>query len=45
MSAVLSIRNVSKTFMLGDHEIKAVQDVSIDVAEVVEETPDDVEDD
>ena len=33
MSAVLSIRNVSKTFMLGDHEIKAVQDVSIDVAE------------
>ncbi len=33
MSTVLSIRDVSKTFMLGDHEIKAVQNVSIGVAE------------
>lgn len=34
MSApLLSLAGVSKTFMLGDHEIKAVQDVSFNVAE------------
>lgn len=32
-TTLLSLRDVSKTFMLGNHEIKAVQDVSFDVAE------------
>ncbi len=33
MTSLLSIQNVSKTFLLGDHEIRAVQDVSFDVTE------------
>ncbi|MEZ5812188.1 MAG: ABC transporter ATP-binding protein [Rhizobiaceae bacterium] len=31
-SPLLTLKNVSKTFMLGDHQIKAVQDVSFNVA-------------
>ncbi len=33
MSPLLSVSHVSKTFRLGSHEIRAVQDVSFDVAE------------
>ncbi|MEM7303196.1 MAG: ATP-binding cassette domain-containing protein [Pseudomonadota bacterium] len=33
MSALLSIQNLSKTFYLDSHEVKAVQDVSFDVAQ------------